>query len=130
MATAPTPGKARKQAQTHQRIRIVVDDIEAIVQPSAYGPRDDVIVRMATKKPDPVGWGMELSLTGLASQLQDGATVGLDTICTMWWFGRYKQGEHVTLGECIDVFPPLSEVDDRVKVELVDADLEDGSPEA
>lgn len=130
MATAPTPGaQQRKQAST-QRFRIVIDDIEAVIYPAVYGPRDDVIVRMATKKPAPAGWGMELSLTGLVSQLGDGATIGTDTLCTLWWFGRYKAGENVTLGDLIEAFPPLAEVDERVTVEVVTDDDEDNSPEA
>ena len=130
MAKAPTPGAQRKQAEANRQFRIVVDDVEAVIRPAAYGPRDDVIVRSATKKPDPHGWGMELSLQGLVAQLADGATIGTDTLCTLWWFGRYKAGDNVGLGECIDAFPPLSEVADRIVVELVEPDPEDGSPEA
>lgn len=129
MATAPTPGAQRRQQASTQRFRIVVDGVEAVLRPYAYGPRDDVIVRMATKKPDPAGWGMELSLQGLIAQLQDGATVGSDTLCTLWWFGRYKAGENVSLGDLIDVFPPMNEAPERVEVELVEDD-EDSSPEA
>ncbi len=130
MAHAPTPGAHRKQAEANRQFRIVVDGIEAVLRPSAYGPRDDVIVRMATKKPDPAGWGMELTLQGLVGQLADGATLGMDTLCTLWWFGRYRAGDGVTLAECIDAFPPFSEVTERVVVELVESDPEDGSPEA
>ncbi len=130
MAKAPTPGAQRKQAEANRQFRIVVDGVEAVLRPASYGPRDDVIVRAATKKPDPHGWGMELSLQGLIAQLGDGATIGTDTLCTLWWFGRYKAGEGTSLRECIDTFPPLAEVVGRVDVELVEPDPEDGSPEA
>ncbi len=130
MATAPTPGAQRKQAAANKQFRITIDGIEAVLRPSAYGPRDDVIVRMATKKPEPAGWGMELSLSGLVSQVADGATIGTDTICTLWWFGRYKAGENVKLGDLIEAFPPMSELDERVDIEVIEPDDEDGSPEA
>lgn len=130
MAHAPIPGAQRKQAAANKQFRITIDGIEATLRPSTYGPRDDVTVRMATKKPPPAGWGMELSLSGLVNQLADGATIGTDTLCTLWWFGRYKAGENVKLGDLIDVFPAMSELEDRVDIEIIEPDPEDGSPEA
>ena len=126
MATAPRPGAQKRKQQSTARFRITVDGVESTLYPATYGPRDDVIVRMATKSPS--GWGMEVSLQGLLFQLRDGATIGNDTICTLWWFGRYKAGENVKLGDLIDVFPPFSEMNDRVVLEELDD--EDDSPEA
>jgi hypothetical protein len=125
MATAPRPGAERKAAVSRHYFRITINGIPADIRPQDYGPRDEVIVRMATKKPDPAGWGYELSLQGLVRQLGEESTVGTDTLCTLWWFGRYKAGENVKLGELIDEFPTLADVDGRVEVEVIDPDATD-----
>jgi hypothetical protein len=111
-------------------LKIVVDGVETIIRPRTFGPRDEVIVRHATRQPDPRGWGSEMSLQGLLNQMSDIHVVGADTLCTLWWFGRYKAGEGVSLGECIDAWPPYTEVQDRVDIYQIDEDVEDLSPEA
>lgn len=128
MATAPRPGAHRQTAMSD--LKITVDGVETLIRPRLFGPRDEVIVRAATRQPDPKGWGVEMSLQGLLNQMSDIHTVGADTICTLWWFGRYKAGEQVSLAECINAWPSYAEVNDRVEIYQVDEDTEDLSPEA
>lgn len=135
MATAPRPGAARKNAAKRKYLKIAVtpadggDPVEAIVRPQDYGPRDETIVRMATRKPyndafpEKGGLGFELSLQGLIAQMTDGATVGMDTIGVLWWFGRYKAGDPVALGQALFVeLPSMDEFGERVSIEEVDPD--------
>lgn len=132
MATAPRPGAHRKAEAARRYFLIKVDDIEVQIRPGDYGPRDEVIVRAATRKPDPEGWGYELSLQGLLGQMRDGATIGIDTLCTLFWFGRYKAGHGVSLREVIDTFPSMMEMDERVTLSEADpnaGDETDLSPE-
>jgi hypothetical protein len=129
MATAPRPGARREQAAMSD-LKIVVDGVETLIKPRQFGPRDEVVVRHATRQPDPKGWGVEMSLQGLLNQMGDVHTVGADTICTLWWFGRYKNGEQISLAECIAAWPAYDEVQDRVDIYQVDDDVEDLRPEA
>ena len=138
MATAPRPGAQRRKQESAKAFSISIDGVKAVVRPGDFGPRDEVIVRMATKKPfnetEPTrgGLGYELSLQGLIAQMGDEATVGSDTLAVLWWFGRYKAGENVTLGQVVfDEFPSLAELnDDRLTLEeIIEDDDGDNSPE-
>jgi hypothetical protein len=128
MATAPRPGARRERSIPDLEIK--VDGVGYVIKPRHFGPRDEVVVRHATRQPDPKGWGVEMSLQGLLNQMSDVHTVGTDTLCTLWWFARYKAGENVSLAECIAGWPPFDEVQDRVDIYQVDEDPEDLSPEA
>jgi len=125
MATAPPPGAQRQAKEARQYFKIIVDGVEAVIRPADFGPRDEVIVRAATRRPDPEGWGFELSLQGLLAQLGSASTIGTDTLATLFWFGRRKVDPNITLRSVIDTWPPMNEVQDRVDLVQVDPDSDD-----
>lgn len=137
MANAPSPGaaKKRKASRTYARVTVQVDGVPVVaeVRPQDYGAKDELIVRMATKRPlneafpEKGGLGYELSLQGCLSQLRDHSTVGLDSLAVIWWYGRRKAGEQVTLGHAFfNEFPSLADaMNGDVEVEEIDPDEED-----
>lgn len=126
MAKAPTPGKTRDD----KTIRITVRGVAAVVRPADFGPRDDALVRRETLKA--LGW--KGSLMAALTQL-DEESIGLDSICLLWWLSRRKAGDTTeAYAQALDGFPNFAEAAEQVQFEEVldgDGDGEGvGSPEA
>ncbi|MQA17627.1 MAG: hypothetical protein GEV09_27175, partial [Pseudonocardiaceae bacterium] len=115
MATAPRPRSVRKAVEADQVIKITVRGEEAVIRPGDWGPRDDALVRTHTRK----ALGEARSLLGALQEL-DEQTIGLDSICLLWWLGRYRA--HLTresYGDALDKFPSYGETDAIVLDEVV-----------
>jgi len=117
---APKPGATSHKQETV--IRISVRGEEVIVRPSDYGPRDDALVRRETKMA-----GVErMSLMG-AMQALDEQTMGLDSVCLLWWLARRKAGETtMSFGDALDGFPSYGEAEDAIVFEEVIDDDDEG----
>lgn len=128
MAKAPNPKTLGASKKADIAIRITVRGDVAIVRPSDFGARDDVLVRRETKAAN-VG---RMSLLGAFQEL-DERSMGLDSICLLWWLGRRKAGDTtMSYTEALDRFPTYAEFEEQVTFEEItpDEDAEAGSPEA
>lgn len=122
-AKAPRPGstKAKAKAEQDPYFKIIVRGDEAIIRPGDFGPRDDALVRKEGKKAD-LG---RLSLMGALGSL-DEDSVGLDSICLLWWIARRKAGDTTqSLATALDNFPSYGEADEHIDVIEISPDEDD-----
>lgn len=134
MAKAPRPGGTGRQAAKDMTLVIVVRGEKATLSFGSLGPRDEALVRRATR----AALAEPLSLLGAFTQMTEDGAVGMDTIALLWWLARHKAGDAFTFEEALDAmpsFPELADDPDLIGAELLedgagDGAGADGSPEA
>jgi hypothetical protein len=123
-AKAPRPGTTSPEGE--RVIKITVNGEAAIIRPGEFGPRDDALVRRETK----AALGEKRSLMGAFASL-DEETIGLDSICLLWWLARRKAGDTTeSFAEALDRFPSYGEATEAIEMAEVVDDGEDDSGEA
>lgn len=128
MARAPNPKTLATADSTDDAIVISVrGEVGRLVQ-GDLGARDDSLVRRECKAAN-LG---RISLIGALREL-DEESMGLDSICILWWLARRKAGDTtMSLDEALDRFPSFKEMNDNPDLITFEKEVaeEDGSPEA
>lgn len=134
MANAPKPGTTpsanNKKPDPKRGFRLTINDEPADIYPADVGPRDDALVRHESSKPE--AFGYPVTLLGAVKQLDDAektGMLGMDTMCTLWWWGRRKAGLTTeTLAEALDRFPPITELNENFSMERIEPDEAEADP--
>lgn len=115
MATAPTPGAARRAEADAKVIRITKDGKTLEVQPAALSLQERFVIRHATGLP------FEAFFTGGED------SIGEDSIAVLWWVARRANGEPgLVFSQFVNdwTFNP-----EGFDIEVVEDDAEDDHPE-
>ncbi len=123
MATAPTPGAARKRRERNKAFVIEVDGKPARLYPADLGPADARRVRRLD---------LGYSLAQVMDSLTDVRQADIDVVCLLWWLARVKAGEtDLTFEQAESEFPSYEDLADRAEFSVeLDDDDEDPTPEA
>lgn len=116
MATAPTPGKQRKQ---RTGLQITLGDDTRILYMADLGPHDDMLARKETTMP--------------VSSFVGEDVFALDSVAVLWWMACRKNGQpRLKFREVIKDFPSYAELakmtdDGRFSIESIEDgdDVED-----
>jgi hypothetical protein len=127
MATAPKPGKARRDEEREQSrqlvYRMTVRGEELALRHADIGPADAALIRRET--------GMTLRTVLRTAMGDDG---DLDVYAALWWLAKRKAGDDATYDVVVGKFPTYAELDQiRFLVDVEDGEgtTEDSdSPEA
>lgn len=81
MATAPTPGAARRDVEHSRVLRMTVNGKTLEFQPSTITLKERFVIRTSTELPFEAFFG------------EGGRLFGEDSIAVLWWLARRRNGE-------------------------------------
>lgn len=116
MATAPTPGRTRKEDVKRAGVRITIAENTYTLHMADLGPNDDLVARKETGLP--------------VTPFFEEERFGMDSLMMMYWMARRKSGEpKLRYQAVVDEFPTYQSVmDANIQVEAIEEDVAANDP--